>query len=218
MAIKGILFDLDGTLCDTLADLAAATNRVLTAYGFEAKPIENFRQYVGNGAKNQLKRAIGVPVDEGLFGEIHQAYMADYGAHYLDATRPYDGVREAVDRLYRQGIVMGVVTNKPQQMATRIVQELFGGQIAEVWGNTPDFPLKPHPALPLHVMNRLGLTPEETLFVGDSGVDMETGVNCGMTAVGVTWGFRGREELTKAGASVLIDTARELLALVEENQ
>ncbi len=211
MAIKGILFDLDGTLCNTLLDLAAATNRVIIAHGFEAKPVENFKQYVGNGAKMQLKRAIGREISEDVFETIHKEYIADYGTHYLDQTCAYPGVEETVAALYQKGIPMGVVTNKPQQMATDIVKAIFGEQIPQVWGNTPDFPLKPDPALPLHVMNLLGLTPEETLFVGDSGVDMQTGVNCGMTAVGVTWGFREREELKNAGANHLIDTPEQLL-------
>ena len=215
MAIKGILFDLDGTLCNTLLDLAAATNRVLTTHGFEAKPVENFKQYVGNGAKTQLKRAIGVEVSEELFETIHREYIADYGKNYLNQTCAYPGVEEMVSALYQKGIRMGVVTNKPQQMATDIVKAIFGEQIPQVWGNTPEFPLKPDPALPLHVMNLLGLTPEETLFVGDSGVDMQTGVNCGMTAVGVTWGFRGSEELKKAGANHLIETPAQLLNLLD---
>ncbi len=214
MAIKGILFDLDGTLCNTLLDLAAATNRVISAHGFEAKPVENFKQYVGNGAKMQLKRAIGQEIGEALFETIHKEYIADYGTHYLEQTCAYDGVEETITILYQKGIRMGVVTNKPQQMATDIVKAVFGEQIGEVWGNTPDFPLKPDPALPLHVMNRLGITPEETLFVGDSGVDMQTGVNCGMTAVGVTWGFRDSEELKKAGANHLIETPAQLLSLI----
>lgn len=215
MAIKGILFDLDGTLCNTLLDLAAATNRVITAHGFEAKPVENFKQYVGNGAKMQLKRAIGQEISEELFETIHKEYIADYGTHYLDETCAYSGVEETVAALYEKGIRMGVVTNKPQQMATDIVKAVFGEQIVEVWGNTPNFPLKPDPALPLHVMNRLGLTPEETLFVGDSGVDMQTGVNCGMTAVGVTWGFRDAQELKNAGANHLIETPAQLLTLID---
>ncbi len=214
MAIKGILFDLDGTLCNTLLDLAAATNRVITAHGFEAKPVESFKQYVGNGAKMQLKRAVGQEIGEDLFETIHKEYIADYGSHYLDKTCAYDGVKKTVALLFEKGIKMGVVTNKPQQMATDIVKAIFGEQIPEIWGNTPDFPLKPDPALPLHVMTRLGLTPEETLFVGDSGVDMETGINCGMTAVGVTWGFRDRDELKRAGANHLIETPAELLNLM----
>ncbi|MBR3844748.1 MAG: HAD-IA family hydrolase [Clostridia bacterium] len=215
MAIKGILFDLDGTLCNTLFDLAAATNRVITAHGFCEKPVENFKQYVGNGAKMQLKRAIGQEIPNELFEIIHKEYIADYGSHYMDKTCSYDGVEEMVSKLYQKGIRMGVVTNKPQQMATDIVKAIFGNQIPEVWGNTPDFPLKPDPSLPLHVMNRLGLTPEETLFVGDSGIDMETGLNCGMNAVGVTWGFRDREELKKAGANQLIETPAELLSFFD---
>lgn len=214
MAIKGILFDLDGTLCNTLMDLAAATNRVITAHGFCEKPVENFKQYVGNGAKMQLKRAIGQEVSEELFQTIHKEYIVDYGEHYLVETDAYPGVKEVIAILYAKGVSMGVVTNKPQQMATDIVKAVFGEQILEVWGNTPDFPLKPAPDLPLHVMNRLGLTPEETLFVGDSGVDMETGVNCGMTAIGVTWGFRDGEELKKAGANHLIDTPAQLLDFI----
>lgn len=215
MAIKGILFDLDGTLCNTLLDLAAATNRVLAAHGFEVKPVENFKQYVGNGAKMQLKRAIGQEISDELFETIHKEYIADYGKNYLDKTCAYDGVKETVADLYQKGIRMGVVTNKPQQMARDIVKAIFGEQILEIWGNTPDFPLKPDPSLPLHVMNCLGLTPEETLFVGDSGVDMQTGVNCGMTAVGVTWGFRSSEELKKAGANHMIETPAQLLNLLD---
>ncbi len=209
--IKTILFDLDGTLCNTLQDLAIATNTVLTRHGFSARPVENFKTYVGNGAKMQLKRAIGAEIAEDLFAQMLQEYLEYYGTHYLVHTAPYDGVKEMVQALYKKGITMAVVTNKPEPMAKRIVAELFGDTIPRVWGNNPTFPLKPDPTMTLHVMEQLGAKPEETLFVGDSGVDMQTAKNAGLTAVGVTWGFRDEEELTKAGADCLIRTPQELL-------
>jgi phosphoglycolate phosphatase len=214
MAIKGILFDLDGTLCNTLQDLADATNGVLVRHGFDARPVENFKQYVGNGAKMQLKRAIGEEVSQDVFDTMLTEYLADYGVGYLKATAPYDGVMETVQALHQKGITMAVVTNKPQQMATNIVKELFGDMFCGVWGNNPDFPLKPDPSMTLYVMNQLQLSPEETLFVGDSGVDMLTAKNAGVTAVGVEWGFRHRDELQKAGADHILQHPLDLLKLI----
>ncbi len=214
MTIKTILFDLDGTLCNTLDDLADATNTVLGRHGFPARPTENFKQYVGNGAKMQLKRAVGQEISQELFAQMLKEYLDYYGTHYLVKTAPYDGVKETVQALYEKGVTMAVVTNKPEPMAKRIVAELFGETIPKVWGNNSDFPLKPDPAMTLHVMEQLGATPNETLFVGDSGVDMQTARNAGLTAVGVTWGFRGRLELQSSGANHLIDQASEILALL----
>ncbi len=214
MAMKAILFDLDGTLCNTLQDLADATNTVLARHGFAPRPTENFKQYVGNGAKMQLKRAIGEEIPEDLFATIHGEYLDYYGSHYLVKTTPYDGVKQTVQALYEKGITMAVVTNKPQPMAVDIVNALFEGQMQGVWGNNPDFPLKPDPSMTLHVMAQLKADPSQTLFVGDSGVDMQTAKNAGLTAVGATWGFRGKEELAQAGADHLIDNAEELLLLI----
>lgn len=211
MSVTTILFDLDGTLCNTLQDLADATNTVLARHGFAARPTENFKTYVGNGAKMQLKRAIGEAVAEDLFAQMLGEYLDFYGTHYLVKTAPYDGVKETVQALHEKGITMAVVTNKPEPMAKRIVAELFGDMIPKVWGNNPDFPLKPDPAMTLHVMEQLGATPAETLFVGDSGVDMQTAKNAGLTAVGVTWGFRDEKELAESGADDLIHTPEELL-------
>ncbi len=214
MAIKTILFDLDGTLCNTLEDLAVAANWVLNQHGFPSRPTENYRYYVGNGAKVQLKRAIGKEIPPELFQKIHEDYIAYYGNHYLVHTCPYPGLPAVLQNFYNQGITMAVVTNKPQQMAVNIVQELFGNLLKGVWGNNPNFPLKPDPALPLHVMGQLGAKKEETLFVGDSAVDIETARNCGIASVGVAWGFRGREELAQAGADHIIDTPEELQNVV----
>ncbi len=209
--MKTILFDLDGTLCNTLEDLAIATNTVLTHHGFSARPTENFKTYVGNGAKMQLKRAIGESVAEELFAQMLQEYLDYYGTHYLVKTAPYDGVKDVVELLYQKGVIMAVVTNKPEPMAKRIVAELFGERIPKVWGNNPDFPLKPDPTMTLHVMEQLEAIPEETLFVGDSGVDMQTAKNAGLTAIGVTWGFRDEKELAESGADYLISHPQELM-------
>jgi phosphoglycolate phosphatase len=141
-------------------------------------------------------------------------YLAAYRVGYLNKTAPYDGVLETVKTLYEQGITMAVVTNKPQEMATNMVKDLFGDVFGGVWGNNPAFPLKPDPAMTLHVMEKLHLAAEETLFVGDSGVDMMTAKNAGLTAVGVSWGFRDREELQTAGADYMINHPKELLDLV----
>lgn len=214
MPIKTILFDLDGTLCNTLQDLADATNTVLTLHGFAPRPTENFKQYVGNGAKMQLKRAIGEEISDDLFATMLGEYLDYYGSHYLVKTAPYDGVEQTVQSLYEKGITMAVVTNKPEPMAVDIVNALFEEQMQGVWGNHPDFPLKPDPTMTLHVMAQLGAVPSQTLFVGDSGVDMQTAKNAGLTAVGVTWGFRSRDELLQAGADHVIDDPTQLLQLI----
>ncbi|MBR4867803.1 MAG: HAD hydrolase-like protein, partial [Clostridia bacterium] len=175
MKIKTILFDLDGTLCNTLDDLADATNMVLGRYGFSARPTENFKQYVGNGAKMQLKRAIGEEIRQETFDQMLGEYLEYYGDHYLVKTAPYNGVEEMVHALYKKGIAMAVVTNKPEPMAKRIVAELFGETIPKVWGNNPDFPLKPDPASTLDILKDLSADKEISAFVGDTYVDMATG-------------------------------------------
>lgn len=215
MAVRGMIFDLDGTICNTLADLAAATNAVLRQYGFPEQPEEAFRLFVGDGARKQLQRAIGQPIDEKQFACMYESYLAYYRTHYLVKTGAYEGLPVILQTLKQQGISLAVVTNKPQEMAVHIVQEVFGDLFAMVRGNTAEFALKPDPTLTKHVMDCLLLTPDETLFVGDSAVDIQTAHNCGLRAVGVSWGFRGREELTKAGADVIVDTPAQLLSLID---
>ncbi|MBQ7288719.1 MAG: HAD-IA family hydrolase [Clostridia bacterium] len=212
--IKAVLFDMDGTLADTVEDLAVAVNHVFASYGLEPRPAENFKRYAGSGARKMLERAWGdeprpCPIEEAL-----SAFQDYYKAHFHDRTKPYPGIAETVDALYAQGMKLGVVTNKIQYMSEHLAELLFAGKFSTVQGQRDPYPTKPDPALPNMAAADLGVRPEECLFVGDSDVDIITAHQFGCKAVGVLWGFRSREELARQGAEYLVSDPREILDIV----
>ncbi len=213
MALQGVLFDLDGTVANTLGDLAAATNATLAHFGFATRPEENFCRYVGNGARKQVERALGRPVPPETFEALYAWYLQYYNTHACLRTRPYDGLPAVLNALRQRGLRLGIVTNKPQPMADQIAHALYEGVFEVVYGAREDYPLKPDPASARLAMAALDLTPANTLFVGDSAVDVQTAHNAGLPCVGVAWGFRGRAELTAAGADQVIDSPAELLSI-----
>lgn len=214
-----ILFDLDGTLIDTIADLADSTELMLSRCGrgrADGQPVHSldaYRRFVGNGCLKLVERAMGEATSE----EIEKAYacfMSIYDRKFCDKTAPYDGIYDLLDELVRRGYKLGIVTNKPEVQARKLAQLLFGDYpFACVYGGGVEGrPHKPHPQVVDLALADLNATAETTLFVGDSNVDIYTGHNSGMVACGVTWGFRGADELQEAGADILIDHPSELLS------
>lgn len=214
--IQAVLFDLDGTLTNTLDDLAASTNYALQRYGYPAHETKAYRYFVGDGALKMIERALPETErsQENLL-RLREAFLEHYSVHSQDKTAPYEGVVELVDELRRRGLRVGVVTNKPDSAAQQIVQALFADRFDAVLGQRDGVPTKPNPDMPLCVMKRLGVTPDECLFVGDSGVDIRTGAGCGAHPVGVLWGFRDEKELRENGAKDILSRPDELLALID---
>lgn len=218
MQYKAVIFDLDGTLVDSLADLSDSVNLMLESYGFPTHEVEKYRYFVGNGSKKLMERTL--PRDKAASAEFVEEALVKYKAIYkdrlLEKTRPYNGVRELLAELKSRGIPLAVCTNKHNDAALTIVKILFApGTFEEVLGDRPGFPKKPNPATPLEIASHLGVKPDEVAYLGDTSVDMETAVHAGFLPVGVLWGFRPEEELVKSGAKVLLKAPLELLEKVE---
>ena len=213
-----ILFDLDGTLIDTIADLADSTEQTLRECGRgreDGQPVHSFdayRRFVGNGCYKLVERAFGEATPEELQA-AYERFMVIYDGRYCDKTAPYDGIYELLDELVRRGYKLGIVTNKPEVQARKLASLLFADYpFGCVYGGAVEGrPHKPDPQVVRLALSDLNAEPETTLFVGDSDVDIHTGHNAGLVACGVTWGFRGVEELQNAGADILIDHPSELL-------
>jgi phosphoglycolate phosphatase len=215
MDYDGVIFDLDGTLVDTLEDLADAMNRVLSG---EQAPVHSYATYkllVGKGIRDLVGQAL--PPEKRSAATIAGCYarmIADYGEHCLVKTRQYDGVAELVGGLRAAGVKQAVLSNKSDTLTRRIVKSLFGpGGFDIVMGAQPDLPLKPDPTVALLISTRLGVAPSQIVFLGDSGIDMATASAAGMIAVGAAWGFRTKQELLEMGASAVLDHPLELLRL-----
>lgn len=214
MNVKTVIFDLDGTLLDTLGDLADATNEALRRHGYPTRTDEEVRTFVGNGIRNLMQRALPAGTDDDTVSKCLAAFRAHYDAHMMCRTRPYPAIPELLTALRERGIRMGVLSNKYDPAAKTLTAHYFPGLIDHTFGERPGVPRKPDPTAPRELLEILGAAQNATLYVGDSGVDMETARNAGLYAVGVTWGFRGRGVLVEAGANALIDHPSELLALL----
>jgi phosphoglycolate phosphatase len=214
---RGVLFDLDGTLLDTLADLSNAMNRVLEQLGFATHSIDSYRRFVGNGALMLVRRALPEDrCDEELVRSCLDAFLQEYGMNWMVLTRPYEGIPEMLDALTGRGFRLAILSNKPDEITKRCVSELFSKWTFDaVVGQREDVPLKPDPTAALKISKQLNVAPSEFVYLGDSAVDMETARAAGMFPVGVLWGFRLEAELLEAGARVLIREPAELLDVLE---
>ncbi|MCB1231345.1 MAG: HAD family hydrolase [Verrucomicrobiae bacterium] len=214
--IKAVLFDLDGTLLDTLGDIAASGNAVLRKRGLPEHEVDAYRQFVGDGMMNLARRIFPPDQTPAEGSELDQAtaeYKAEYARHWLGTTRPYDGIAELLDALVARGIKLGVVSNKAHAFTGECIEAFVGDwSWSAVIGQRDGIPHKPDPAGALEAAREMGVTPEECAFVGDSGVDMQTGSRAGMKAIGVLWGFRGEAELRENGAAAVIERPEDLLA------
>ena len=207
---KAILFDLDGTLTNTLEDIAFAMNRALRLNGLPEHPVDAYRYFVGDGVRVLVKRVIGEHT--GMVEKVYADYQAWYQEHNLDRTQPYPGVRELLAGLQRQGWKMGVFSNKPHADTCRVVKHFFPDvAFTVVRGQMEGVPVKPDPAGALAAAKDMGVQPEDMLYLGDTDVDMRCAQNAGMHPIGVTWGFRDAEELRAAGAERLLCHPMDLL-------
>ena len=216
MNFTHVIFDLDGTILGTLGDLADATNWVCARHGWPVHPLEDYKRFVGNGAGKLLARV--TPPEVELTQSLRRQLMAEfserYTAHSSDKTRAYPGMPQALSRLKAAGVRMAVLTNKPHEAAGPVVERYYPGVFDAVQGAVVGAPLKPDPTALLALMEKLGAAKDQTLFAGDSNVDIRTGKNGGLSACGVLWGFRTRAELEAEGADFIAERPEELERLV----
>lgn len=208
---RTVIFDLDGTILDTIEDLAGAGNWVCRKNGWPEHSVEKFKSMVGHGIPNLVSQFSPAEFRSPLLVVNTLSQFTEYyGAHNMDKTAPYSGIPELLARLKDAGVQMAVYSNKADEFSKVIVEHYFPGIFQLVRGKVPGVPVKPDPTGVHGVMKELNAGPAETLFVGDSSVDIQTGHNAGTRTCGVTWGFRSRGSLEEAGAEYLADTAAEL--------
>ncbi|MBR0081598.1 MAG: HAD-IA family hydrolase [Clostridia bacterium] len=211
MPKKAVLFDLDGTLCDTLGDLTASMNYVLRTFDYPVHTVQEMRTFVGNGLKMQVRRAMPNDAPDVHLMAGESLFLAHYAKHCTELTAPYPGMEEAVARLRAAGLRLAVVTNKPHDCAVRVIAEKFqDGTFDLVRGAKPGGPLKPDPALLNEAMAELGVSPAEAVYVGDSDVDVAFAHAAGLQCLGCAWGFRGREHLERGGADAIAEQPTEM--------
>lgn len=205
--IKCALFDLDGTLADTVEDLGRAVDSVLEAYGREKKwSVSDYRKFVGNGARKLIDRAFEHTLDDKELDRAFEIFKKKYNEILLDNACLYDGIKDALDSLKEQGIKLAVITNKPHQSAVKMVTTLFGeGYFDCVIGANEEKPKKPDPWGVLQALETLGVKPEDAIYFGDSDIDVYTAKNAGVESVACSWGYRSFECLLASAPSVIID-------------
>lgn len=209
---QAVLFDMDGTLLDTLSDMQDAVNHILLENGWPQRTLEEIRAFVGNGAAKLMERAIPEPIAPQRFQEILSTYKDWYQAHNCVKTAPYPGIPEVLAELEKMGVKTAVVSNKPDATTKALAEKFFPGMPA--LGQRDGVDPKPSPALVAQALSDLGVRPENAVYVGDSEVDVATARNAGLPLIAVSWGFRGREKLEIAGAEHIADTAPQLLKML----
>ena len=207
---KTYIFDLDGTLLDTLNDLHASCNYALRTHGMPERSLEEVRQFVGNGVKKLMERAIPDGLENPLFVETLQTFRQHYLLHNLDTTLPYTGIMEMLQQLKAQGKRIAVVSNKFYAATQDLCKHFFGDTIQVAIGEREDIKKKPAPDTVLEALRQLQVTRQDAVYVGDSEVDVETARNSGIPCISVLWGFRSKSFLLSHGATTFIETPKEL--------
>lgn len=215
--IKYIIFDLDGTLVNSIYDLADSVNYVLRQNGYKEHPLESFYYFVGSGTLKLIERALPENMrNEKEIERVHTQFAERYSENYLSKTAPYDGIKDLLDGLDERGIKYSVASNKTDIFTCEIIDKLFkNNSFDKVIGKRPENPTKPNPKIIYDILEGKNLSQLEVLFVGDSGIDIETGHNAKLKAVGCLWGFRDKNELEKAGADFIISHPSELFEIID---
>jgi phosphoglycolate phosphatase len=206
------IFDLDGTLLDTLRDLAAAVNYALRKNGMQEHSIEDIRRFVGNGVKKLIERAVPDGTDVSTYNNVFSDFRTYYMEHSLDSTKPYDGIRELLQELKKRGCKMAVVSNKMMAATQELVTHFFPEiEVAMGENEAEGIRKKPAPDMVFEALKQLGEDPETAVYIGDSDVDIQTAKNAGLPCISVLWGFRNKDFLQEHGATSFIEHPKELL-------
>lgn len=211
-----LIFDLDGTLLNTIDDLANASNYALSQFGFEVHEVDKYKTFVGDGVYKLVDRML--PKEhrsEEVKIKVKEAFDKYYKEHSLDCTKPYEGILELLEYLKARGVKVAVVSNKSHAFVSSLVKRIFGEYIQLAYGQREGIPTKPDPFTVLEVIEKLGYQKEECIYIGDTNVDIYTGKNAGLKTVGVLWGFRTKQELIEAGADYIAKEVQDLYKLTE---
>jgi phosphoglycolate phosphatase len=213
--IKAIIFDLDGTLLDTLTDIKESVNTVLARHGFPTHELDAYKYFIGNGIEVLTRKALPADVSDADFKKYFAEVNEEYSRRQTLKTRPYEGIPEMLAEMQKRGLALTILSNKPHEFAVPTVQHFFPDTKFEVvFGSRPGVERKPAPDAVFEILDILELSRTEVLYVGDTATDMLTAKAAGLRAVGVSWGFRTVDELQKAGADHIIDRPEELLYLL----
>ena len=217
MKFQAVLFDLDGTLLDTLTDIANAVNDVLTRFGFQTHPTDAYRYFVGDGEHDLIKRILPQNhLDEKTINGWIKAIQQEYGKRWAENTKPYPGIKELLYELERLNLSKAILSNKLDDFTKLMVKKLLPEfSFNVVRGATPSMPNKPNPASAIQIADELQIPPEQFIYLGDTNTDMQTANSAGMYAAGALWGFRDADELLANGAKVLVKTPQEVLKLID---
>ncbi|WP_343208948.1 HAD family hydrolase [Anaerolentibacter hominis] len=214
---KGIIFDLDGTLLNTIADLSDSVNAVLDEYDYPGFTYDQYKLKIGKGFRNLLENSFPEGLwDDKLIDEALEKFLSIYDKNYMNKTAPYEGIDRMLDELAARNIQVGVNSNKRTDYTNDLIHKFFCRiPFVEIFGEREGIPKKPDPAAALEIAGLMGLKPEEVLYIGDSKTDMVTGKNAGMDTVGVLWGFRDFKELSENGATYIAGTVQDILDIVK---
>lgn len=210
---KAVIFDLDGTLLNTLGDLHAAVNHALRSFSFPERSIDEVRNFIGNGVVKLMERSTPENTDKKTNSDCLDIFRAYYLMHMQDMTAPYEGVCELIETLREKGIKTAVVSNKLHQAVYELCLDFFPGLIDEAIGVSNECERKPSPVNVYKALEKLGVSADECIYIGDSEIDVQTAHNAGIKCIGVTWGYRDRCELERAGADLIADTCDKILSL-----
>lgn len=216
--IRAAIFDLDGTLANTLESMATVGNEIIRELGLTEQPVDNFRYYCGDGADMLMQRLLKDAGDEKLvhYESSRKVYRERFAADPLYKVVPYDGIMETLTWFRRRGVKLAVCSNKPHEAAVDVIRKMFDGYFDLVIGQSDEIRRKPAPDAPLKAAEEFGIFPDECLYIGDTGTDMLTGTRAGMHTIGVLWGFRDEKELRKNGAEILAEKPEDLIKIYEE--
>ncbi len=213
---KAVVFDLDGTLLNTIDDLGNSMNAVLESKGLPIHEIPEYKYFVGKGLRNLVINVLPHEYrNESTIEECLDKMFEEYGSRWGDRTLPYEGIPELLDELTANGLKLAVLSNKMHALTLKIVDKFLGRwKFEAVFGERENIPRKPDPASAFEIISILGISPDEIIYLGDSGSDMETAINAGMYPVGALWGFRNADELMEHGARMMIKAPSDLLKLL----
>jgi len=213
MNIKAVIFDLDGTLLNTLDDLADSVNELLDKYNFPPHPVDNYKKFVGNGAEMLIKRSIPEnSTDKTDLKKITKELREIYTGRLIKKTKPYDGIYNMLDELHKKYVPLNILSNKPDKETNMLIDHFFKKyRFKFIMGASEKFAKKPDPSGALFISSGLNIKPESFAYLGDSDVDMQTANNAGMFPIGVLWGFRDKEELLSGNAQKLLSNPMELI-------
>lgn len=215
--IRLCVFDLDGTLLNTLEDLANSVNFALQKNGMQAYSIDKYRYFVGNGMKKLMERATGISSSDPAFHRIFADFTCHYTAHSMDTTYVYEEISSVLGELKKRKISLAVLSNKSGEFIDRLLKTYFAEiSFEKTLGKTNRFPLKPHPASLLYIIDSLNCSKKDTVYIGDSNTDVLTARQAGVFCIGAEWGFRGREELETAGANYIASYPLQILDCLDE--